>query len=157
MFEKFILLHVPCQMNERVNLLAKLASTQRGGLNRTVIQEALEQPTVQESAILSSEWQPSWCDPIINYLCIDNVYTKEASLFLCYSAWASEKQKKPYKKSMRGHTRGRALDSKIARAGFYWPTLKRDSLVFVKKYDKCQRYDDRHQAPLEQLHFVTSP
>ncbi|RDX99370.1 hypothetical protein CR513_17593, partial [Mucuna pruriens] len=35
---------------------------------------------------------------------------------------------------------GRALASKTAQAGFYWQTLKRDSLPFVKKCDKCQRY-----------------
>ncbi|RDX87102.1 hypothetical protein CR513_31467, partial [Mucuna pruriens] len=31
------------------------------------------------------------------------------------------------------HIGGRALTSKIARAGFYWSTFKKDSLAFVKK------------------------
>ncbi|RDX83733.1 hypothetical protein CR513_35323, partial [Mucuna pruriens] len=34
-FEEFILLHVPCEQNERADLLAKLPSTQKGGLHRT--------------------------------------------------------------------------------------------------------------------------
>ncbi|RDY09806.1 hypothetical protein CR513_05776, partial [Mucuna pruriens] len=42
------------------------------------------------------------------------------------------------------HIGGRALANKIARAGFYWPTIKKDSLAFVKN------------APSEQLHLVTS-
>ncbi|RDY14543.1 rnhA, partial [Mucuna pruriens] len=114
-FEKFTLWHVPRKKNEKADLLAKLASTRRGGLNKTIVQEALGQPTVQEPAVLSSEWQLSWFDPIINHLYIDSVlddpqeakrikrsYTKEASLFLCYGALGSGKQKKPWKKSMRG-------------------------------------------------------
>ncbi|RDX87983.1 hypothetical protein CR513_30483, partial [Mucuna pruriens] len=36
------------------------------------------------------------------------------------------------------HIGGRALASKLARVGFYWPTIKKDSLAFVKKCDKCQ-------------------
>ncbi|RDX83556.1 Tf2-11, partial [Mucuna pruriens] len=30
-------------------------------------------------------------------------------------------------------------------------------MEYVKKYDKCQRFADGHQAPAEQLHTVTSP
>ncbi|RDX93842.1 Retrovirus-related Pol polyprotein from transposon opus, partial [Mucuna pruriens] len=63
----------PSKQNERAELLAKLANMQKGGLNRTVIQEALGQPTVEESAILSSGWQSSWRDPIISYLRTDTV------------------------------------------------------------------------------------
>ncbi|RDX67376.1 hypothetical protein CR513_53749, partial [Mucuna pruriens] len=55
------------------------------------------------------------------------------------------------------HIGGRALDSKIVLTQFYWPTLKKDSLAFIKKCDKCQRYADQHQAPLKQLHSITSP
>ncbi|RDY03003.1 hypothetical protein CR513_13465, partial [Mucuna pruriens] len=55
------------------------------------------------------------------------------------------------------HIGGRALTSKITRAGYYWSTLKRDCLVFVKKCNKCQRYAEQHKAPLEQLHSFSSP
>ncbi|RDX69802.1 hypothetical protein CR513_51036, partial [Mucuna pruriens] len=116
MFEKFTLLHVPREKNERADLLAKLESTQKGGLNRIVIQEALGQPTSLTN------------------------YTKEVHKRVCGS-----------------HIGGRALASIITCTGFYWPTLKRDNLVFVKKCDKCQRCADRHQTPLEQLHYVISP
>ncbi|RDY12851.1 hypothetical protein CR513_02278, partial [Mucuna pruriens] len=51
MLEKFTLMHVPREKKERVDLLAKLTSTQRGGLNKIVIQEVLRQPTVQEPAV----------------------------------------------------------------------------------------------------------
>ncbi|RDY00733.1 hypothetical protein CR513_16048, partial [Mucuna pruriens] len=55
------------------------------------------------------------------------------------------------------HIGGRALAGKIARAGYYWPTLKTDYMNYVKKCDRCQRFADVHQAPPEQLHVITSP
>ncbi|RDX88936.1 Tf2-11, partial [Mucuna pruriens] len=55
------------------------------------------------------------------------------------------------------HIGGRALVGKIARAGYYWPTLKTDCMDYVKKCDKCQKFADVHQAPPEQLHVVASP
>ncbi|RDY08046.1 Gypsy retrotransposon integrase-like protein 1, partial [Mucuna pruriens] len=55
------------------------------------------------------------------------------------------------------HEGGRALAGKIARAGYYWPTLKADCMDYVKKCDTCQRFADSHQVPAEQMHTVTSP
>ncbi|RDX67528.1 Gypsy retrotransposon integrase-like protein 1, partial [Mucuna pruriens] len=54
-----------------------------------------------------------------------------------------------HKGASRNQIGGRVLARKIACAGFYWPTLKRDSLAFW--------YADQHQAPPEQLHLMTSP
>ncbi|RDX95784.1 Gypsy retrotransposon integrase-like protein 1, partial [Mucuna pruriens] len=55
------------------------------------------------------------------------------------------------------HIGGRALASKIAKAGYYWPTLRSDCMNYVKKCDKCQRFAEGHRAPLERLHSTTSP
>ncbi|RDX98920.1 Tf2-6, partial [Mucuna pruriens] len=55
------------------------------------------------------------------------------------------------------HIGGRALAGKIARAGYYWPSLKIDCMDYVKRCDTCQRFADSHQAPAEQMHTVTSP
>ncbi|RDX81594.1 hypothetical protein CR513_37710, partial [Mucuna pruriens] len=55
------------------------------------------------------------------------------------------------------HISGRALASKIARAGYYWPMLRKDCMKYVKKCDKCQKFAKGHKAPLERLHPVTSP
>ncbi|RDX74023.1 hypothetical protein CR513_46272, partial [Mucuna pruriens] len=55
------------------------------------------------------------------------------------------------------HIGGRALTSKIARAGYYWPTLRSDCINYVKKCDRCQRFAEGHKAPPERLHSVASP
>ena len=38
-----------------------------------------------------------------------------------------------------GHYVGRATAKKILRAGFWWPTLHRDSKSYYKMCDLCQR------------------
>ena len=43
-FELFELVHVPMEQNARADLLAKLASSGKGGKQRTVIQETLKTP-----------------------------------------------------------------------------------------------------------------
>ncbi|RDX91011.1 hypothetical protein CR513_27082, partial [Mucuna pruriens] len=50
-FERFELIHVPREQNERVDLLAKLASTQRRGQLRSVIHENLEAPTIDREEL----------------------------------------------------------------------------------------------------------
>ncbi|RDX74987.1 hypothetical protein CR513_45186, partial [Mucuna pruriens] len=44
------------------------------------------------------------------------------------------------------HIGGHALASKIAKAGYYWPTLKNDCMEYVKRCDKCQRCAPRTAA-----------
>ncbi|RDX91253.1 Pro-Pol polyprotein, partial [Mucuna pruriens] len=55
------------------------------------------------------------------------------------------------------HVGGRALASKIVRAGYYWPTLKKDCMEYVRRCNKCQRFAEAPKAPAEPLHSVSSP
>ncbi|XP_059629543.1 uncharacterized protein LOC132272402 [Cornus florida] len=38
------------------------------------------------------------------------------------------------------HAGGRSLAHKAIRQGYFWPTMRKDALEFVKKCDKCQRF-----------------
>jgi len=40
------------------------------------------------------------------------------------------------------HIEGRSLATKVVRAGYYWPTLKVDTLEFTKRYKQCQEFAD---------------
>ena len=44
---------------------------------------------------------------------------------------------------------GRTLAYKAIRQGYYWPTMKRDALYFVKKCDKYQRFATIPRSPAE--------
>ncbi|RDX61575.1 rnhA, partial [Mucuna pruriens] len=67
-FEKFKLVHVPREQNERADLLAKLASTQRRGQLWSVIHENVELPTVDKEEICNIEGEETWMTPLIQYL-----------------------------------------------------------------------------------------
>ncbi|RDY09020.1 Retrovirus-related Pol polyprotein, partial [Mucuna pruriens] len=184
-FDKFTLLHVPRDQNERADLLAKLASTQRRGQQKTMIPEKLSMPAIERPEILSiGNKAATWMTPILDYLKKGAVpedpkealkTTKEATkytilgqqlyrrgfsfpLLKCLEEEESSYVIKEVHEGVCGtHIGGRALASKIARAGYLWPTMKRDCMDYVKKCDKCQRFAERHKAPLENLHHVTSP
>ncbi|KAL2492126.1 Integrase H2C2 domain-containing protein [Abeliophyllum distichum] len=38
------------------------------------------------------------------------------------------------------HSGGLALAQKILKQGYFWPTLTKDALLYVRKCDKCQRF-----------------
>ncbi|RDX92671.1 hypothetical protein CR513_25159, partial [Mucuna pruriens] len=67
-FERFELIHVPREQNERADLLAKLASTQRRGQLRSVIHENLEAPTIDKEEIWNVEEKRTWMTLLIQFL-----------------------------------------------------------------------------------------
>ncbi|RDX97991.1 hypothetical protein CR513_19162, partial [Mucuna pruriens] len=44
------------------------------------------------------------------------------------------------------HIGGRVLANKIAKVGYYWPTLKNNCMEYVKRCDRCQRFAKRPQS-----------
>ncbi|RDX78974.1 hypothetical protein CR513_40669, partial [Mucuna pruriens] len=183
-FEKFKLVHVPREQNERADLLAKLASTQRRGQLRSVIHENVESPTVDKEEICNIEEERTWMTPLIWYLQEGRTdeneeeakrLTKEAAkytllgqrlyrrgfafpLLKCLNKDEAEYVMREIHEGICGtHIGGRALASKIARAGYYWPTLKGDCMDFIKKCDKCQRFAKGYRAPPEVLHSMALP
>ncbi|XP_020208119.1 uncharacterized protein LOC109793060 [Cajanus cajan] len=70
-FTKFSLNHVPREQNSRADLLSKLASTKKPGATRSVIQETLTQPSIndaQVNVLFIQEELNSWMGPYIAYL-----------------------------------------------------------------------------------------
>jgi len=49
------------------------------------------------------------------------------------------------------HVGGRALSSKVVRAGYYWPTMREDYTKYAQRCKQCQEHTDWHHAPLEEL------
>ncbi|RDX70210.1 Retrovirus-related Pol polyprotein from transposon 17.6, partial [Mucuna pruriens] len=183
-FERFRLIHVPREQNERADLLAKLASTQRRGQLRSVIHENVESPTVDKEEVCSVEAGQTWMTPLIKYINEGRTNENEEEsrrlsketakytliggrlyrrgfafpLLKCLNQEEAIYAMKEVHEGVCGsHIGGRALASKIARAGYYWPTLRADCMSFVRKCDKCQRFAEGHKASPEVLHSMTSP
>ncbi|RDY08985.1 rnhA, partial [Mucuna pruriens] len=182
-FDKFTLLHVPREKNERADLLAKLANTQRRGQQKTVIHEKLDMPAIERPEILNiRNKKTTWMTPILDYLQRGTTsedlekalkIAKEATKYIVLGQQlyrrgfsfpllrcleeedSSYVLKEVHEGACGTHIGGRALASKIARARYYWPTLKKDCMDYVKKCDKCQRFVEGHKAPLENLHHTT--
>ena len=55
------------------------------------------------------------------------------------------------------HSGARSLVHKLVRAGFYWPTMLKDTQAYVKTYDKCQRFSNLIRQPSEELTLMTAP
>lgn len=52
-----------------------------------------------------------------------------------------------HKGAYSSHICEKALTHKLLRAGYYWYTLIKDNITFVKRCDQCQRHADLHHAP----------
>ncbi|KAL2235239.1 UNVERIFIED_CONTAM: Gag-Pol polyprotein [Sesamum indicum] len=49
--------------------------------------------------------------------------------------------------SCGNHSGARSLAQKVARQGYFWPTLMTDSKEFVRRCEKCQRYASQIHTP----------
>uniref|UniRef100_A0A2N9HQX3 Uncharacterized protein n=1 Tax=Fagus sylvatica TaxID=28930 RepID=A0A2N9HQX3_FAGSY len=54
------------------------------------------------------------------------------------------------------HSGARALQKKVVRAGYYWPTMQADANRFVQHCDKCQRFANLVHSPPEMLVPMTA-
>ena len=54
------------------------------------------------------------------------------------------------------HTRGCSLATKAVRAGYYWPTLKANTLDFTRRCRRCQEFADVPHTPPDNLHSLSS-
>ncbi|GAU41232.1 hypothetical protein TSUD_280320, partial [Trifolium subterraneum] len=183
-FKTFELVHVPRDQNSRADLLSKLASTKKPGNNRTVIQETISTPSTETLEVVLPLEQEDWRHPIIKYLLNDEIplerekaikirkmaahYTMignrlykrgfSSPLLLCVGdPEAQTIIKEIHDGSCGNHIGARSLAGKVARAGYFWPTLFQDGSRYVRSCDECQKHADIHHAPGEQLQSVMSP
>ena len=40
----------------------------------------------------------------------------------------------------KNHSKSRSLMHKLIWAGYYWPTMQKDAIAYIKACDKCQRF-----------------
>lgn len=55
------------------------------------------------------------------------------------------------------HSGGRAMVHKAIRARYYWPSMQKDAGLFAQKCDKCQRFSNIPQKPVEELVPIVGP
>ena len=152
-FESIHVAQIGREHNSHVDILTKLATTLESDIQRTVCIEILNQPSFhsQEEFVCSISNQPSWMDPILNYL-KDNKLPedkKETKMIKCKALkyWVS-KEGLLYRRSFTGpyllcvypemvknflfeihegicgsHTGGRSLAHRAIYQGYWWPYM----------------------------------
>ncbi|XP_016185827.1 uncharacterized protein LOC107627512 [Arachis ipaensis] len=184
-FDQVIIQHVPRERNARADLLSKLASTKPGHGNKSLIQEVVKTPSVSLIADthLTHSHHKSWTYPILQYLLNRELpedpkegkrikreaagYTVVAGqlykrgfsqpLLKCVQPGSTEYILREIHEGCCGHhVGGKTLAQKVIRAGYFWPTIIRDSTQLVKNCDKCQRHANIHQAAPHQLSIISA-
>ncbi|XP_015944568.1 uncharacterized protein LOC107469701 [Arachis duranensis] len=184
-FENVSIQHVPRERNARADLLSKLASMKSGHGNRSLIQEVVKSPSVSTeiNAHLTSSNRESWTYPILQYLrdrvlppdpkeerrikreaanytiIAGQLYKRGFSqpLLKCVEPGDTEYILREIHEGCCGHhVGGKMLAQKTIRAGYFWPTIIRDSIQLTKSCDKCQRHANIHQAAPHQLSIISA-
>ncbi|XP_016168877.1 uncharacterized protein LOC107611473 [Arachis ipaensis] len=148
-FEEVTIQHVPRERNTRADLLSKLASTKPGVENRSLIQGIVKEPAVKAlrreaskyATIQGQLFRKGLSQPLLKCLHPDqtNYVLREVHEGCCGH-----------------HIGGKALARKLIRAGYYWPSMMKDSKEFMRKYVKCQENADFHREPASELSLLTS-
>ncbi|XP_025670562.1 uncharacterized protein [Arachis hypogaea] len=156
-FEEVTVQHVPRERNTRADLLSKLASTKLGTGNLSLFQGITKEPAV---ALHLTKISPSWINSITAFLQNGKLPggEKEAKVLRREAAKYTVIQGQLFKKGLsqpllkclhpdqtdyvlkevhKGccghHIGGKALARKLIQAGYYWPSMMKDSKEFVKK------------------------
>ena len=164
-FDSYEVYHVLREENVRADILSKLASTKSGGNNKSLIQESLKTFSIAEAVpTLTIEEYPSLMTSIIQYLkngtLPDDIVeakrmANEASYYIIIGGQLYRRSlSQPLLKCLRTarisfileeihegscglYLEGKALALNVLRAGYYWPSMTKDSIDFIKKCLKC--------------------
>ncbi|XP_057754878.1 uncharacterized protein LOC130974141 [Arachis stenosperma] len=184
-FEHVTIQHVPRERNARADLLSKLASTKPGHGNKSLIQEIIKSPSISTTtnAYLKLSNQGSWTYPILQYLLNRTLpedpkegkrTKREAANYIVVAGQLYNRGflqlllkciepgdteyilREIYEGCYSHHIGGKTLAQRVIRAGYFWPTVIRDSMQLVKNCDKCQRHANIHQAAPHQLSIISA-
>nr|KYP60049.1 hypothetical protein KK1_015497 [Cajanus cajan] len=183
-FDEFTIKHVPREQNARADLLSKLASTKRPGQHRTIIQETLHSPSLDDKVVnVSDNEDLGWMTDIWSYLkegtlpedknearkirmrsakfiiIGDELFKRDIStpLLKCLTAPQAAYVIDEIHRGICGlHSGARSMAARVLRAGYYWPTLKSDCQDYIQKCKECQQFGNTHGQLPETLHHMIS-
>ncbi|XP_034197876.1 uncharacterized protein LOC117613376 [Prunus dulcis] len=186
-FPTFTIQQVPRAENAHADALASLGSALDTQFRRSIPVEHLDRPSIEEIELIDTmqiDEDPSWQDPIIDYLTNGNLPTdksearkvqqKAARYYMHGNKLIRRSYSGPHLTCIKypqtlevlckihdgecgNHSGGRSLAQKALNIGYFWPTMRHDSAEYVKKCDHCQRYKPIPNLPSEVYHPQNSP
>ncbi|CAL2247205.1 unnamed protein product [Prunus armeniaca] len=127
---------------------------------------------------------PSWQDPIIDYLVNENLpkdksearkikqkaarYYMKGDMLIRRSYYGPHLTCIKYPQTLEvlckihdgecgNHAGGRSLAQKALNIGYFWPTMRQDSTEYARRCDRCQRYKSVPSLPAKEYHPQNSP
>uniref|UniRef100_A0A2N9IAL2 Uncharacterized protein n=1 Tax=Fagus sylvatica TaxID=28930 RepID=A0A2N9IAL2_FAGSY len=180
-FDEVMLVQVPREQNTEADTLAKLASSDEATDQYIEVQHS---PSHLEEELSPINVSNSWMTPIVNYLedetlpsdpvearklkvrstrfiLIQGVlYKRGFSLpyLRCLDkAKANYVMREVHEGICGNHSGARSLVHKLVRAGYYWLTMQKDAVSYIRACDKCQRFGNLIHSPPETLTPMTAP
>ncbi|XP_077229964.1 uncharacterized protein LOC143862972 [Tasmannia lanceolata] len=161
-FKSFEVIRIPRTENAKADVLSKLAASGYTTLG-SICMEFLQRSSIECEAteVMQVEHEPCWMDEIIEYLRTGKLpeakkearkVTQRAARFsLDGENLYKRSYTLPYLKCLRSgdaaytlqethegicgeHLGGKALAIKVLLRGLYWPTLRQDALILVKRF-----------------------
>ncbi|KAL5551104.1 hypothetical protein UlMin_001280 [Ulmus minor] len=181
-FDEFNITQVPRLENTHADLLANLGSYVPATTSQTIPLVYLQWPVAWEkppAEVVTVDSSGPWMTPILQYLAHDElpIDKNEARRLRAKAARFTILDEQLIRRSFSGpylkcvtpseanyilaelhegecgnHSGGRSLANRILTAGYYWPTMRSDSVSFVQKCDSCQRF-----AQVTHSHLRSSP
>ncbi|XP_022893838.1 uncharacterized protein LOC111408295 [Olea europaea var. sylvestris] len=152
--------------NCKVDALSRLVFMGIDGLDRIVHVRIVIEPSINQIVgVMAIDNEPSWMDPIVDFInhgnlpedpraagsirskapryCMIEGVLFRRSLTLPYlrclkPSESSQALEEVHEGICGNHQGARALDFKLIRYGYYWPTMKKDAQDYVKKWDKLK-------------------
>uniref|UniRef100_A0A2N9FQ85 Uncharacterized protein n=1 Tax=Fagus sylvatica TaxID=28930 RepID=A0A2N9FQ85_FAGSY len=180
-FDEVKLVQIPREQNTEADALAKLASSDEATDQYIEVQHS---PSHLEEEISPINVSNSWMTPIVNYLedetlpsdpvearklkvrcrrfvLIQGILYKRGFplpyLRCLDKAEADYVMREVHEGICGNHSGARSLVHKLVRAGYYWPTMQKDVVSYVRACDKCQRFGNLIHSPPETLTPMTAP
>ncbi|KAL0401870.1 UNVERIFIED_CONTAM: Ribonuclease HI [Sesamum latifolium] len=157
--KSFQLHQLPRTKNTKVDYLARLASSMVNCNSQHHRKDAYKNSP--EHNIMTVQVETDWRRPLLDYLEKDILPPdeKEAS-HLRHRATREECidiLQEIHEGACGSHVARWALANKALRAGYFWPTLKRDATSWAKGCKQCQQYAQLIHVPAKPLRAMSSP
>ena len=170
--------------NKRVDCLSKATSAEHMLIPNQVLSFILLSPLIDSINVHKIGSESDWMTPITSYLkdgmLLDDkgvarkLKVQVAQFMLIKDILYKRGFSRPYLRCLilekadyvmrevhegvcGNHSRSRSLVHKLIRAGYYWPTMQKDVIAYVKAYDKYQRFGSLIWQPTEELTPMTAP
>ena len=180
-FNEVDIIQIPREQNTEADALAKLASSEQAIDQQIEVQHS---PSHRREEVNPIDINNSWKTPIIKYLEDGTLPTNvveawklkiKATKFIlmqgilyrkgfplpylrCLNKLEAEYvMREVHEGICRNHSGARSLVHKLVRAGYYWPTMQKDSISYIRSCDKCQRFGNLVHSPPEVLTLMMAP